>query len=206
MKFQFTIGILLLSLISVSTSEARNSKKFNFKPLAAKKDTCDSAGVYLTQDDFIKRRLSYKVNPNRSGQKMSINQVLNQKVIKINRPDTSVAFKPGSVYGYYQCGERYRYSDKDYFNIVEKSPLVIYSLTKSNFSGVTETHYFYSLTPTSEIKALSLDNIEKDFKSKPAFIQEVKSRFKWYSELGETDENGQFVINALYLDYKYRNE
>lgn len=181
-----------------------HSVKNTKNPLVAIKDTCDSAGVYLTHEDYLNRKITCKINPNRRGQRMTFS--LNHKDIKIITLDTTVTYKAGSIYGYYQCGEKLRYSKKGYFTIVERLPLVIYTTSINNFSGMTEVKYYYSLKSDSEIRSLTMKNIEKDFKSKPGFITEVKNRFKWWSGLADTNENGKLLFNELWGEYKYRNE
>jgi hypothetical protein len=84
--------------------------------------------------------------------------------------------------------------------------LVIYTITTSNFSGLTDVKYFYSMKSDTDIRSLTMNNIEEDFKSKPAFITEVKSRFTIWSGLEATNENGKLLINELWGEYKYRNE
>ncbi len=172
--------------------------------LTVLRDSCDSAGVYLTHDDYLKKKLSLRINPNRKGNRLTFS--LNRKTIKLSRPDTIAVFKPGSIYGYYNCGERLRWFKNSFYTIVEKSPLVIYTITMNSFSGMTEVKYFYSMTSSSDIRSLTMKNVQKDFSTKPAFVTEVKNRFKWWSGLAATDDNGKLLINELWGEYKYRNE
>lgn len=203
---KLTSALCLSTILIFSSGIVNRTYAFTIRPstIAAVKDTCDSAGVFLTHEDYLNRKLTCKVNPNRKGQKFTLS--LNKKDIKITRPDTNAVFKAGSVYGFYQCGEKYRYSKKAFYNIVERSPMVIYTTTESNYSGLTEVRYYYSLKSDTEIRSLSLKNIEEDFKKFPGFITEVKNRFKWWSGLAATDEKGKLLINELWGEYKYRNE
>jgi hypothetical protein len=204
MKFKIVLSatlILFIYLISTSSGHAYKVKKH---PFVIEKDSCDSAGVFLTHQDYVNRKLTCKINPNRRGNKISFS--MNHKEIKLTRPDTTATFKEGSIYGYYQCGERYRYYKNAYYTITEKSPLVIYTITNSNFSGLTEVRYFYSLKSDTDIRSLTLKNIEEDFKNKPSFVTEVKNRFTFWSGLAATNENGKLLLNELWGEYKYKNE
>ncbi len=204
MKTKYALSLVVLFSLSFIINTHVIAVKFKLNPLVAIKDSCDSAGVFLTHEDYVNKKLSFKVYPDRKGHRLVVS--FNRKDIKIIRPDTVVDFKGGSIYGYYNCGEKMRYSKKGYYNIAEKSPLVIYTVSVNNFSGMTEVKYYYSIKSDSEIRGLTLKNIEKDFKNKPAFVTEVKNRFKWWSGLAATDDNGKLLFNELWGEYKYRNE
>lgn len=82
-----------------------------FIVFSQKKDSC-YAGVYLTEKDFLNNKLSYKINKEAKGYKFEFPPPADWKLeIKIVRPDTVIRFKEGMVYGYYECGKIYRYSD-----------------------------------------------------------------------------------------------
>jgi hypothetical protein len=195
--------LIILFLFNINLPVA-HAFKLNKNRLTMAKDSCDSAGVYLTHQDYVNRKLTCKINPNKKGHKISFS--MNHKEIKLVRPDTTAVYKEGTVYGYYQCGERYRYFKNAYYTITEKSPLVIYTITNGNFSGMTEVKYFYSMKSDTEIRSLTMSNLEEDFKSKPSFLTEVKNRFTFWSGLAATNENGKLLINELWGEYKYRNE
>jgi hypothetical protein len=201
-KIAFSIGtcLLIFCMVSPSVQALKNRRA----PAAMAKDSCDSAGVFLTHQDYVNRKLTCKIYPNKKGHKISFS--MNHKEIKLARPDTVATYKPGSVYGYYQCGERFRFFKNGYYTIIEKSPLVIYTITTSNFSGLTDVKYFYSLKSDTDIRSLTMNNIEEDFKSKPAFLTEVKNRFTIWTGLEATNESGKLLINELWGEYKYRNE
>ncbi len=204
MKLNIILFSTTLAILFLTSVEKVHAVKINRNIFIVAKDTCDSAGVFLTHDDYLNRKLTSKINPNRRGNKITFS--LNHNDIKIISHDSIAIYKAGSVYGYYNCGERFRYSKKGYYTIIEKSPLVIYTTSVNNFSGMTEVKYFYSLKSDSEIRSLTMKNIEKDFKDKPAFINEVKNQFKWWSGLAATDDNGKLLLNELWGDYKNRNE
>lgn len=164
--------------------------------------SCD-AGVYLTKEDFIANRLSYKINTGIKGYAFKFPMPADWKLtIKITNPDTTLKFKPGTIYGYYYCGSVFRYSPgvelyapEDYYKIMEAGGIVIYT---SVFVSGDEP--FYSINLTSPIHRLNLKNLEKDFNDQPAFVTAVKY-FKKKEELkdiAKRDDRGDFIINKIY--------
>ena len=93
------------------------------------------AGIYKTVQDFNKNRLSHKVNTAKEGTKFKFRFPADLKLtLQIVTPDTNLEFTPGSIYGYRQCGRRYRYyaggdllAQADYYRVEEEKGLIIYS-------------------------------------------------------------------------------
>lgn len=161
------------------------------------------AGVYLTKENFIANRLSHKINTGIKGYEFKFPIPADWKLtIKITTPDTTLKFKPGTVYGYYYCGSVFRYSPgeelyapEDYYKIMEAGGIVIYA---SVFVSGNEP--FYSINLTSSIYRLNLKNLEKSFSDQPEFITAVK-KFKKNEELNDIakrDDKGDFIINKIY--------
>src|ERR1043166_1775454 len=136
------------------------------------------AGVYQTAEDLLANKLSHKINTAEKGDKFGFLFPADLKLtIRIVKPDTTLEFKPGSVFGYSECGKKYRYypggdllAQEDFYGIEEKGGLIIYS---SKF--VSGDEMFYSRSISSPIHRLSLGNIEKDFADQPAFVKAVRS-------------------------------
>src|SRR5258705_5038624 len=72
-------------------------------------DSC-YAGLYVTQDDFIHNRLSYKINTGLKGNKLDFTIPADLSLtLKLITPDTTYKFTPGTIYGYNDCGKIFRY-------------------------------------------------------------------------------------------------
>jgi hypothetical protein len=144
---------------------------------SAQEKVCCYGGVYLDKADFIANRLSYKINKCVKGDNLRFAIPADLTLtLKIRTPDSVFRFKPGTIYGYYECGSIYRYSpgtewngQEDYYKIEEVKYLVIYS---SVFISGAES--FYSLDLTSPIHRLTVKNLENDFKDHPDFINAIK--------------------------------
>ena len=167
------------------------------------KDSC-YAGVYLTKADFVAKHLTHKINENIKGDKLKFTFPADLTfTIKIISPDSTIIFKPGTIFGYYECGEIFRYSpgtewngQEDYYKIEESKGLIIYS---SAFISGAES--FYSLNPTSPIHRLTMKNLEVDFKDHPDFIIALKKLNKDVDDgLATRNKDGSFIVNQVYRE------
>ena len=168
------------------------------------KDSC-KAGVYLTKDDFLNNRLSHVIHTGEKGTKLDFTFPADMTLaVKLITPDTTLKFEAGTIYGYNDCGRIFRYyhggkelnAQEDYYEVKEVKDLVIYS---SAFVSDEET--FYSRTLSDPIHRLTLQNLEDDFKSNPAFLEAVKKLNREPGEgLATKDESGHYLINKLYKE------
>jgi len=168
------------------------------------KDSCET-GVYITQDDFVNNRLSYKINTSEKGNKLEFTFPSDMTLaVKIITPDTTFKFIPGSIYGYNDCGKIFRYfeggkelnAQAEYYKIEEAGELILYS---SGFISDNET--FYSKTLTSPIHRLVMENLKKDFKNHHEFLDAAKKLNKKVGDgLATRDESGKFLINKIYQE------
>jgi len=187
----FIAGILL---IWGSVANAKNVS------LTAFADSCN-AGVFLTEKDFIHGILSYKINLNEKGNKINIAFPADLSFkVEITTPDTTYKFTPGSIYGYADCGNVYRYfrggkelnAQRDFYKVEEiGAGLILYS---SELVSGNET--FYSTSLTAPIHRLTLQNLEKDYGDRPQFIAEAKKLKKKPDGLSTRDNKG-FVVMKL---------
>lgn len=156
-----------------------------------------NAGVYLNYDDFINNHLTNAIDVKMPGSKFGF--MFLRKTLKISNGNISVKYPPGSVYGYYYCGVRYRYSaggelyaPEDYYRVEEQGSLIIYS---SVFWGGQE--YFYSADISAPIHRLNINNLEKDFIEYSEFMTAIR-KLKKQSGLSTRDKKGHFLINTLF--------
>gem|GEM_PF-3192740 len=159
------------------------------------------AGVFVSQEDFLKNRLSHRIDTKADGNKLSFAFPADATLtLKLTAPHMSLTFPPGSIYGYENCGKVYRYfeggrelnAQEDYYKIEQAGGLIIYS---SGF--VSGNEIFYSTDLTTPIHRLTLANLKKDFGNYPEFIEEAKKLKGKADGLVTTDDDG-FVILRLY--------
>jgi hypothetical protein len=162
-------------------------------------DSC-FAGVFITQDDFVSNRLSYKINTAVKDHKLGFTFPADFTLtLKIKTPDSTFKFVPGSIYGFSECGHVYRFypggkewnAQEDFYKIEEAGGLILYS---SVF--VSGDEIFYSTSLTSIIRRLTLKNLKEDFWNYPDFIGKVE---KMKRRLADRDENG-FLVMDLYKE------
>jgi hypothetical protein len=185
--------ILLVMMIISATSHLN----------AQKKDTC-FAGVYLSERDFLNNTVSHKIDKSVEGNKLEFIMPADLTLtLKLETENSTLKFAPGEIYGYYNCGSKYRYSpgtelnaQEDYYKILEGGELVLYS---SEF--VSGSEIFYSLDLVSPIHRLTMKNLEKDFERFPEFMKELKSLNKRAKNgLTTLTGEGKFEINKLYRE------
>jgi hypothetical protein len=169
---------------------------------AQQKDPC-IAGVFLTEDDFINNRLSYKINTEVEGNKMGFVFPADATLtLRITTPDSTRKFPPGSIYGYASCGNIFRFfeggkelnAQEDFYKIEQAEDLIIYS---SGF--VSGDELFYSKDLTSPIHRLTFANLKRDFGNYPEFIAEAKKLKRKPEGLATRNEKG-FAILRLYTE------
>jgi hypothetical protein len=172
--------------------------------LSGQQDKDCLAGVYKTRNDLIRNNISHKINTGKKGYKFGFLFPADLKLtVKIETPDTTLEFKPGTIYGYHQCGRKFRYyeggdllAQEDFYRIEETSGLVIYTSVMISGSEV-----FYSRDLASPIRRLLMKNIEEDFSGDPGFVEAVKAQSKKELDgVAARNDNG-YLINQVYASY-----
>jgi hypothetical protein len=180
-----------------------------FATLHAQKPKNCVAGVYKTKEDLVGNTISHRVNTADKGYSFGFLFPADLKLtIKVTTPDTTLEFKPGSVYGYSECGKKYRYYkggdllvQEDFYGIEETGPLVIYSSAM-----VSGNEKFYSRDLGSPIRRLQQRNLEEDFKSEPEFLEAAKKlKRQEVEDLAGQDEQGRYLVNKIYREKVKRN-
>lgn len=132
--------------------------------------------LYKTEQDFLNNLF---INPVPTDANNRIEQKLGKKLwVYRNGQVTKYTF--GSVYGYYQDSVMYRawqkrklFSAYGFYNVLGSSGLTLYSKRSSHHRSNGYTWYYYSMTPTGEVKRLTTRNLERDFSAHPEFIRSV---------------------------------
>jgi hypothetical protein len=173
---------------------------FNQAVIAQERKPCFS-GVYKTSDDFVHDRLSYKINTADKGYKLDFTFPADLTLtLKIKDADTTMKFRPGSIYGFRECDQIYRFfpggkelnAQEDYYKIEEAGSLILYS---SVF--ISGEEIFYSRDLTAPIHRLTWRNLKNDFKDDPAFIAAAQKLKRHPDGLATRSSNG-FEILKLY--------
>lgn len=167
--------------------------------------------LYATVKEFIANEPSFVV-PKKSGNYFKVN-IANDKV-SLKKDNTTKEYAPGSIYGYFDGRNKYRYYKTDnplhtgYFKIVELGQIIIYEKlvyyvskpiafgSKGHRGLVREV--FYSLTLDSPIKELNHNNLINDFKDNPVALAEINAvNNSCKSCLSKQKADGYFVNTTL---------
>src|SRR5687767_3314962 len=85
------------------------------------------AGIYKTQNDLEKNKVSHKIKTDEKDHNFGFLFPADLRLtIQIKTPDSIYEFKPGTVYGYTKCGKKFRYypggdllAQEDFYGIEE---------------------------------------------------------------------------------------
>lgn len=175
-------------------------------------NNCIGAGVYLTYDDFVINKLSNTINFNQQGSKFKFTYPNWYPKVKIVTPDTTkywqrsvIKFKPGSIYGYYRYGRKYRYAESKgifspygYFEIFkEMKGLIVYKQYTEHHHR-SDYHYYYSIDFKSAIKPMNKKNLIADTNNfnNAKFMEAVTLiKNKWVN-------NNKIIIDTLINAYQ----
>jgi hypothetical protein len=186
-----TIAIALLLGISVPPSMLRAQP--------------DCSGIYLSAPDFMAGRCS-PVYSSRVRSKSSFYELLSNSHFFIIRPGYAwQRIDKQTVFAVKGCdGELVRINEGINYYLInpgERIPLykaVIYPVSKGSASRVK---YGFSRDPASEIKDLTLENLEAVFADNPCFGEAIKSHFYSDSDLyGYNNARKCFELNRVYTE------
>jgi heavy metal efflux system protein len=173
--------------------------------VSAQGQTVDKrAGVYKTETDYATDKLSYEIDLTKRKNFMK-EDGSNALIIRQRKIKTRIGF--GEVYGYLNDGIKYRAVTKEdnkqhygYAKVIDDSGLFLYSkVTRVHKS--THIDFYFSQTPTGNIKELTLDNLKVDFSENPEFIRKVTALHEANRKaLREKDSKGNYYINTIYKE------
>lgn len=160
----------------------------------------DINGIYKTEEDF---KLNVLTGSVLTDQDNLIKQQLGKNLLVYRKGEVK-KYKFGSVYGYYQDSVKYRawqkrkfFSDYGFYKVLDSSGLTIYAKRSSHHRSNGYTWYYYSLSPTGEIKRLTENNVQKDFSAYPEFVKAVAEIVSRRQE-NVKSESGESLLNTHY--------
>ena len=182
MKNQF----ILLSLFSLTTL-------FAF---------AQNSGVYLSASDFASGKLTYGINCSTEKHKIMLNEFLNQDYITVVHDKQSHKLLKKEIFGYKDCDNiTYRFAEKSHYVILNPTEqILLYKHTiKGSKNQPAEVHYYFSVSGTGEVQALTLVNLKKAFPENHKLHDALDAEFKSDDQLSEYDTfHKMFKVNRLY--------
>jgi hypothetical protein len=164
----------------------------------------NTAGVYLTEQDYKTGKLSYTLGQN---DKMHLNDFLDGKNISLNYQGKKVKLAKSEVFGYRLNNHDFRLYRNEAYEILDTAGFLLYSRSELVQQGKglkPVSKYFYSVDEQKPVLGLTLDNIYKSFPADAGFRYNVQSTFHQDNELIRFDRsNKQYEIKYLYQEYKH---
>ncbi|WP_123847478.1 hypothetical protein [Chitinophaga lutea] len=151
-------------------------------------------GVYLTAADFASKKLSYNdVNahiPFRYGK------------VKVNDGNRTLLLDKKDVYGYRQGNQDYRIIGNHSYKVMDAAHFPIYSRVVETSKGkgrISETQYFFSAAPGSELQPLTIANLKRAFPDNDRFHQLLDLQFRHDQELVWYDDFSKvYKVKSIY--------
>ncbi len=153
----------------------------------------DSAGVYLTYEDFKTGKITNGFKPNQKNSTLWPLGFFKNKDIELKTPDTSKVYKRDSIWGYSDHkGRLIRVFNKRHYNVLSDKGLIIYIIYSK-----TKTSYHFSKTLYAPVYRLTKKNLATVYADNPDLLQKINS-IKKKHWLNWDDKKEVFLLNELY--------
>jgi hypothetical protein len=145
-----------------------------------------TSGIYLTQEDFENRKLSYSNTDDNQDNKIRFNEFIEKPFINIRHKGEKIIVFKDDIYAYQKKGNIVRTHNFKTYNFIERGIIWIYykDVTIPLGKGIKrERQYFYSVSGRDNIMPLTIMNLKKSFPEKFAFHNMLDAQFRKDSDL-----------------------
>ena len=158
-----------------------------------------SAGLYLTVQDYMNHKLSYATVGN---DKLKVSGLFGSSTVVLTHDGKKQVFAKSEIFGYSKDGEDFRFFNNAQYRIVSSKGMLVYTHTTLVQQGKgpkpTEQYYF-SASLTDAVQPLTLANIKNVYAKYPKFTYEVENLLKNDGDLAAYDSySKQYKIAWLY--------
>lgn len=176
----------------------------------------DSAGVYITKEDFTKNNLSY-TTPYRLKEKFGfLNSDFDYEAkgtILLKQPNNKnfLSFESGKIYGFYSENKKFLYipAIKKYLVVLNEKPITILlreDITYYRFFTHTKLLLFY-LNGQEELKPMNDENLNNDFYKMTKQLTTLKDIQKKFEETKKNQSNKKFIPKiSKYIKEKFSED
>ena len=158
-------------------------------------------GIYLTQEDFERKKLSYSPNDEETRTSIRFNELLDKPYINIKHNGEKLVLFKDDIFAYQKKGRIVRSRDFESYNFVEKGAIWIYfkDVTTPLGKGIKrERKYYYSVSGDSRILPLTIYNLKKSFPGKHHFHNFLDAQFRHDADLIAYNKlERKFKVNHL---------
>ena len=189
LKQMLIVGLLILA-------------SFNLFAQTKKKETT-LAGVYLTLADFQKGKLTYDIDCSTEKQKIKLHDFFSKPYIDVYYKGEKHTLQKKVVYGYRDCNSNiFRFFDNQEYQLAESGDINLYFLqeaTPSAKSFKMVNVYYFSASPTGEIKPLTVENLKYAFPNNHKFHDALDETFKGEIAVSDYDTfHKTYKVNHVY--------
>lgn len=188
-KFKLTMSIvIILAAGFIQQSHAQNQSK----------------GLYLTENDYLNGKLSYRTDAGNPNNSISIHEFLGQKKVTVISNGKKQSIAKSELFGYRDHESDYRFYDNKAYRIIDTTGFYIYSFDKLIQQGKgpkpTRVYYFSKKTDTG-LLPLTAGNIARVFpkNKKFRFMVEVESKADLKLEAYDS-VSAEYKIKELYAE------
>jgi len=158
-----------------------------------------SAGLYLTLQDYMNHKLSYTTVGN---DQLKVSGLFGSSKVVLTHDGKKQVFAKSEIFGYSKDGQDFRFFNNAEYRIVSNKGILIYTSTTlvQQGKGPKPTEQYYFSSGLSEpIQPLTVANIKNVYAKYPKFTYAVESLFKSDGDLAVYDSyNKQYKIAWLY--------
>lgn len=155
----------------------------------------DSAGIYLTFEDFETGKLTNGFKPYQKNYSLWPQGFFKNKDVELKTPDTTIIYKLPDVWGYTNHkGNLIRVFDNHHYKVLCDNGLIVYIIYSP-----TKASYHFSKTLNDPINRLTKKNLTAVYADNSDLLNRINSIKKkhWLT----WDENKEsYFINELFLE------
>lgn len=134
----------------------------------------DSAGIYLTYEDFETGKLTNGFKLGQNKHSIWPQGFFKNKDIELKTPDSTFVYKRSDIWGYRDHrGDLIRIFDKHHYNVLCDKEMMIYIIYSP-----TRTSYHFSKTLNGTIYRLTRKNLTTIYADNPEFLDKINSTKK----------------------------
>lgn len=168
------------------------------------KDSGKQLGLYLTNEDFIQRKLSNAGDCSEGKTQIRLQELFGSSEFVLILDGKKQTFSKDKVYGYRDCtAQDYRFFNKGAYRILDTEGFYLYSINKlvqGEKIARPQTVYYFSVDANSPLETLTLVNLKKAFAGNAPFRYGLDAQFRSDKDLIVYDD----YLKTYKIKYVYR--
>jgi len=161
-----------------------------------------ASGIYLNFSDYKNDKLTYENTLSKESPKIHIHEFFwNVPTIAVTQNGKKHAYKKSDIYGFKdRNNDVYRFYKNSEYRIIEAAQMYIYVLREhiaqsKGFKVVNR--YYFSVTPETDIKPLTLGNLKDAYSKNEKFIDLLDQYFNSENVLEYDTLHKTFKVNYV---------